>query len=60
MAKKKKIIGIRICFDGDRDAADVFAEVIAGKIKRTKMQEKLANISDADYNEDAFSNLKSA
>ena len=29
MAAKKKIINIRVYFDGDQDAKEVFAEVIA-------------------------------
>ena len=29
MAVKKKIINIRVYFDGDQDAKEVFAEVIA-------------------------------
>jgi hypothetical protein len=60
MAKKQKIINIRVCFAGDRDASDVFAEVIAGKIRHTKTKDKLAKTTDIDYNEHEFSNLKSA
>ena len=33
MAVKKKIINIRVYFDGDQDAKEVFAEVIAQKIR---------------------------
>ena len=36
MAAKKKIINIRVYFDGDQDAKEVFAEVIAQKIRDTK------------------------
>ena len=36
MAVKKKIINIRVYFDGDQDAKEVFAEVIAQKIRDTK------------------------
>ena len=36
MAVKKKIINIRVYFDGDQDAKEVFAEVIAQKIRNTK------------------------
>ena len=32
MAAKKKIINIKVYFDGDQDAKEVFAEVIAQKI----------------------------
>ena len=33
MAAKKKIINIKVYFDGDQDAKEVFAEVIAQKIR---------------------------
>ena len=36
MAAKKKIINIKVYFDGDQDAKEVFAEVIAQKIRDTK------------------------
>ena len=60
MAVKKKIINIRVYFDGDQDAKEVFAEVIAQKIKDTKRKDYLAKMTDKDYNEHEFSNLKSA
>ena len=58
MAVKKKIINIRVYFDGDQDAKEVFAEVIAQKIRDTK--DKLAIMNDKQYNDYEFSNLKSA
>ena len=39
MAAKKKIINIRVYFDGDQDAKEVFAEVIAQKIRDTKTKD---------------------
>ena len=35
MAAKKKIINIRVYFDGDQDAKEVFAEVIARSEEHT-------------------------
>ena len=55
-----KIINIKVFFDGDQDASQVFAEVIAQKIKDTKRKDYLAKMTDRDYNEHEFSNLKSA
>ena len=46
MAAKKKIINIRVYFDGDQDAKEVFAEVIAQKIRDTKTKDKLAIMID--------------
>ena len=46
MAAKKKIINIRVYFDGDQDAKEVFAEVIAQKIRDTKTKDKLAIMKD--------------
>lgn len=60
MATKNKIINIKVFFDGDQDASQVFAEVIAQKIKDTKRKDYLAKMTDRDYNELEFSNLKSA
>ena len=62
MATKNKIINIKMFFDGDQDASQVFAEVIAQKkkIKDTKRKDYLAKMTDRDYNEHEFSNLKSA
>ena len=60
MAVKKKIINIRVYFDGDQDAKEVFAEVIAQKIRDTKTKEKLAVVEDKQYNYYDFSDLKSA
>ena len=60
MATKNKIINIKVFFDGDQDASQVFAEVIAQKIKDTKRKDYLAKMTDRDYNEHEFSNLKSA
>lgn len=60
MAVKKKIINIRVYFDGDQDAKEVFAEVIAQKIRDTKTKDKLAIMKDKQYNDYEFSNLKSA
>ena len=60
MAAKKKIINIRVYFDGDQDAKEVFAEVIAQKIRDTKIKDKLAIMKDKRYNDYEFSNLKSA
>ena len=60
MAAKKKIINIRVYFDGDQDAKEVFAEVIAQKIRDTKTKDKLAIMKDKQYNDYEFSNLKSA
>ena len=60
MAAKKKIINIRVYFDGDQDAKEVFAEVIAQKIRDTKTKDKLAIMKDRQYNDYEFSNLKSA
>ena len=59
MAAKKKIINIKVYFDGDQDAKEVFAEVIAQKI-RDKTKDKLAIMKDKQYNDYEFSNLKSA
>ena len=39
MATKNKIINIKVFFDGDQDASQVFAEVIAQKIKDTKRKD---------------------
>lgn len=50
MAAKKKIINIRVYFDGDQDAKEVFAEVIAQKIRNTKTKDKLAIMKDKQYN----------
>lgn len=47
-------------FDGDQDAKEVFAEVIAQKIRDTKTKDKLAIMKDKQYNDYEFSNLKSA
>ena len=60
MAVKKKIINIGVYFDGDQDAKEVFAEVIAQKIRDTKTKDKLAIMKDRQYNDYEFSNLKSA
>ena len=60
MAVKNKIVNIKVFFDGDQDASQVFAEVIAQKIKDTKRKDYLAKMTDRDYNEHEFSNLKSA
>ena len=60
MAAKKKIINIRVYFDCDQDAKEVFAEVIAQKIRDTKTKDKLAIMKDRQYNDYEFSNLKSA
>ena len=60
MAAKKKIINIKVYFDGDQDAKEVFAEVIAQKIRDTKTKDKLAIMKDKQYNDYEFSNLKSA
>ena len=60
MAAKNKIVNIKVFFDGDQDASQVFAEVIAQKIKDTKRKDYLAKMTDRDYNEHEFSNLKSA
>ena len=60
MAAKKKIINIRVYFDGAQDAQEVFAEVIAQKIRDTKTKDKLAIMKDKQYNDYEFSNLKSA
>lgn len=60
MATKNKIVNIKVFFDGNRDASQVFAEVIAQKIKDTKKKDYLAKMTDMDYNEHEFSNLKSA
>ena len=46
MAAKKKIINIKVYFDGDQDAKEVFAEVIAQKIRDTKTKDKLAIMSE--------------
>ena len=51
---------IRVYFDGDQDAKEVFAEVIAQKIRDTKTKDKLAIMKDRQYNDYEFSNLKSA
>ena len=60
MAAKNKIVNTKVFFDGDQDASQVFAEVIAQKIKETKRKDYLAKMKDKDYNEHEFSNLKSA
>lgn len=60
MAEKSKIIHIKVYFDGGQDPAQAFAEVIAQKIKDTKRKDYLAKLSDSDYHENEFSNLKSA
>jgi predicted RNA-binding protein with PIN domain len=60
MAKKEKIINLRVCFDGDREASEVFAEVIAAKIRNTETKDNLAVTTDSEYNNTVFSNLKSA
>ena len=60
MAAKNKIVNIKVFFDGDQDASQVFAEVIAQKIKETKKKDYLAKMKDKDYNEHEFSKLKSA
>ena len=60
MAAKKKIINLQVYFDGDQDAKEVFAEVIAQKIRDTKTKDKLAIMKDKQYNDYEFSNLKSA
>lgn len=59
MAAKNKIVNIKVFFDGDQDASQVFAEVIAQKIKDTKRKD-YPKMTDKDYNEHEFSNLKSA
>ena len=51
MAAKKKIINIKVYFDGDQDAKEVFAEVIAQKIRDTKVKDKLAIMKDKQYND---------
>ena len=60
MAAKNNIVNIKVFFVGDQDASQVFAEVIAQKIKETKRKDYLAKMKDKDYNEHEFSNLKSA
>ena len=47
MAAMKKIINIKVYFDGDQDAKEVFAEVIAQKIRDTKTKDKLAIMKDS-------------
>ena len=59
MAVKKKIINIRVYFDGDQDAKEVFAEVIAQKIRDTKTKDKLAIMKDKQYNDYEFSEFTS-
>ena len=39
MAVKNKIVNIKVFFDGNQDASQVFAEVIAQKIKDTKRKD---------------------
>ena len=56
--QKKK--GRKVYFDGNQDAKEVFAEVIAQKIRDTKTKDKLAIMKDKQYNDYEFSNLKSA
>ena len=60
MAAKNKIVNTKVFFDGDQDASQVFAEVIAQKLKDTKKKDNLAKKTDMDYNKHEFSNLKSA
>ena len=60
MAVKKKIINIRVYFDGDQDAKEVFADLNAHKIPHTKTKDKLPIMKDKQYNDYEFSNLKSA
>ena len=60
IATKNKIVNIKVFFYGDHDASQVFAEVIAQKIKDTKRKDYLAKMKDKGYNEHEFSNLKSA
>lgn len=42
MAVKNKIVNIKVFFDCNQDASQVFAEVIAQKIKDTKRKDYLA------------------
>ena len=57
MAVKKKIINIRVYFDGDQDAKEVFAEVIAQKLRDTKTKDNLAHDSTAMLYESIFFHL---
>ena len=61
VAKRQwRLFNIKVYFDGDQDAKEVFAEVIAQKIRDTKTKDKLAIMKDKQYNDYEFSNLKSA
>lgn len=60
MAKKKKEIHVRVRFEGEREASDVFMGLLTDKIRHTKTKDNLAKTTDIDYNEHEFSNLKSA
>ena len=58
--QRRRKLSISVYFDGDQDAKEVFAEVIAQKIRDTKTKDKLAIMKDKQYNDYEFSNLKSA
>ena len=60
MAAKKKISNIKGYFNGNQYAKEVFAAVIAQKIRDTKTKDKLAIMKDKQYNDYELSNLKSA
>ena len=42
MAKKKKEIHVRVRFEGEREASDVFMRLLADKIRHTKTKDNLA------------------
>lgn len=50
MAAKKKIINIRVYFDGAQDAKEVFAEVIAQKIRDTKTATSIIERTETKFN----------
>ena len=58
--RRRKSSISKCIFDGNQDAKEVFAEVIAQKIRDTKTKDKLAIMKDKQYNDYELSNLKSA
>lgn len=57
---KNSVLEVVSIFDGDRDAADVFADLIVSKICSTKAKENIAKQQERRYNKDAVQNIAAA
>ena len=51
--KKNSVLEFIPIFDGTQDPVDVFADLIAVKIRKTKQKDNIAKEQEERYNEDA-------